>query len=140
MSKKIRASVILIKNNRVLVMNSKYSSGKTIFLLPGGGVEDYETIEDAAIREVKEETNLDIELVHFITYNQYLHKERGKDVLEVIFLGKIIGGEKETHLNDPSKGKHIFGIEWVTYEELCKKEFHPKKALENLKNFLGKNQ
>jgi len=37
MSKKIRASVILIKNEKVLVMNSKYSSGKTIFLLPREG-------------------------------------------------------------------------------------------------------
>src|SRR3989344_6960092 len=110
MTKKIRVSVVLIRDNKVLVVKSKYSSGKNFFLLPGGGVEDYENIDRAAIREVKEETNLDISLVKFLAYSQYLDEVKGKDILEIIFLGKIIQG-KETHLNDPSKSGHILNIE-----------------------------
>jgi ADP-ribose pyrophosphatase YjhB (NUDIX family) len=133
MNKKIRASVVLIKENKILIVKSIYSSKKIIFLLPGGGVEDYETIGDAAIREVKEETNLNIELVKFIMHTQYIHKGKEKDVIEMIFLGKIIQG-KETHLNDPSSGNHILNLEWVTYDELCKKEFYPKDFLKILEN------
>jgi ADP-ribose pyrophosphatase YjhB (NUDIX family) len=86
---------------------------------------------------VKEETNLDITLVKFVAYMQYIDEERDKDVLEIIFLGKIIQGE-ETHLNDPSTSKHIMNIEWMNYDDLCEKEFYPKDALEYLKSFLEK--
>jgi len=138
MTQKIRASAILIKNNKILVIKSKYSSEKIIYLLPGGRVEAYESIENAAIREVKEETDLDIKIIQFVAHSQYIDKERGKDVLEIIFLGRIVSGE-EIYINDPSDGNHILELEWTNYEDLCKKEFYPKKLLQDIKILLTEN-
>ncbi len=53
------ARAIIIENDQLLVMHrNKY--GSEYFTLVGGRVNDNETIEQALIREVKEETGLDV--------------------------------------------------------------------------------
>ena len=60
--KKVRKAVrtFLIKDNKVVVI--KYITGinKEFYDIPGGKLEDNETSVEAAIREFKEETNLEI--------------------------------------------------------------------------------
>ncbi len=56
-----RVSVIIIEGKKILLMH-RIKSGKDYFVLPGGGVENNENNVDALIREVKEETSLDIEV------------------------------------------------------------------------------
>ncbi len=136
MSKTIRASVIIPRGNKILVAKSRYSSGRETYLLPGGKVEDFEAVENAAIREVKEETDLDIQILKLVKVTDYIDKTKDKDVLEVIYLGKIKSRNKETHLNDPSKRGHVVGLTWMGYEELREKEFYPKEVLDFIKDIL----
>ena len=46
--------VILVKNNRIVLVRHWYAPG--VWTLPGGGIEPYESEEDAGKREVVEET------------------------------------------------------------------------------------
>ena len=57
----IRPSVVLVKGTKILLLKSRYSSGE-FYLLPGGGIEGFETVEETAIRETKEETGYDIKI------------------------------------------------------------------------------
>ncbi|GIN85786.1 ADP-ribose pyrophosphatase [Heyndrickxia sporothermodurans] len=57
--------------------------------LPGGLVEKGETFKDAVIREVKEETGIDIEVIKFCGVSQ----EVERFVCNMWWLGKPIGGE-----------------------------------------------
>ena len=133
MTKQIRPSVVLIKDEKVLLLKSKYSSGE-FYLLPGGSMEDFETIEETAIRETKEETNYNIKINNLLYLQEWIDKKRKKDVLYVIFLGGIIDGE-ETHLNDPCLEKgNIKGIEWVNIEKLGEIVFYPKDIVPLLKD------
>ncbi|MBH0229109.1 NUDIX hydrolase [Halobacillus yeomjeoni] len=59
---------------------------------PGGIVELGETIHDGIIREVKEETGIDIEVVKFCGI--YQNTEAG--VCATCWLAKAVGGEMET--------------------------------------------
>jgi len=59
---------------------------------PGGQVELGEPIKVAAIREVKEETGLDIEIMKFCGIFQNLNR----NVVVTLWLGKPIGGEMAT--------------------------------------------
>ncbi|HBK33917.1 TPA: DNA mismatch repair protein MutT [Candidatus Uhrbacteria bacterium] len=59
--KRIRAAAIIINNGNVLLMH-RISSGKEYHVFPGGGVERGETIEQAVLREVQEETSLEVKI------------------------------------------------------------------------------
>jgi len=73
---------------------------------PGGKVRKGETFEEAAIREVKEEVNLDIKIIKVV-------KKISKDdkIVAIVFLGKPLS--KKVIL---SKEHSDYG--WFTYEEL----------------------
>jgi ADP-ribose pyrophosphatase YjhB (NUDIX family) len=66
-----------------------------VWCLPGGGVEEGETLAEGAIREAKEETGLDVELTRLVgVYSRMgggLH-----DVHAVLYAAKPIGGELQT--------------------------------------------
>lgn len=59
---------------------------------PGGHVEDNETIEQSCIREVKEETGLDISNIHSPGYIEWYVKEENKRHLCIIFTTKNFKG------------------------------------------------
>ena len=56
----VGVGVIIEKNDTVLLMKRKGSIGENTWSFPGGKLEKFESIEDCAIREAKEETNLNI--------------------------------------------------------------------------------
>lgn len=54
--------IIIEKNGKIVLIKRKKEPFKDKWVLPGGHVEENETVEEAAIREAKEETSLDIKL------------------------------------------------------------------------------
>ena len=51
---------IVVENGRLLLLNQDTDSGRS-WSLPGGKLEDGETLAGALVREMKEETGLDVE-------------------------------------------------------------------------------
>lgn len=60
------AAIIENSQKEILAIDLAYKSG---FSLPGGGVNAGESLEQALIREVKEETNLDVKSYSYIGSN-----------------------------------------------------------------------
>ena len=58
----LTVDTIIINDDKVLLIKRLNNPYKDSWALPGGFVEYGECVEDAAIREAKEETNLDISL------------------------------------------------------------------------------
>ena len=57
------ATLICLKNDEILFVKRAFDPGKGQWSLPGGFLELGETLEQGAIRELKEETNLDGEVI-----------------------------------------------------------------------------
>lgn len=55
------ARAIILDINRILLIH-RFKKGREYYALPGGHIKTGELKEDTVIREVKEETNLDIEI------------------------------------------------------------------------------
>ncbi|HKR06421.1 MAG TPA: NUDIX hydrolase [Bacteroidia bacterium] len=86
-------SIILIKRG-----NDPY---KDMWALPGGLMDEGETIEETAVREAKEETGLDVKLTALIgVYSKPGRDPRGRTVT-ITYSAKAIGGIPEA--NDDAK-------------------------------------
>ena len=87
----VRVFIVDSQNRLLLVKHTVTDEDTEFWILPGGGLEENEYSWDAAIREVKEETNLDIKVVDLL----YTLEEKTKCGLRCTnyFLGEVTGGE-----------------------------------------------
>ena len=80
------------------------------WILPSGGVEDGESIAQAAIREIKEETGLDVELTRLVgVYSRLNNMSPGYMIL---FTAKPVGGEIRCQPGE------TIAVEWFAFDEI----------------------
>lgn len=88
----IAVIVAVIENGKVLLTKREDFE---VWCLPGGGVEDGESLAEGAIREAKEETGLDVELTRLV--GVYSRMGGGMhDVHAVLYAARPVGGELKT--------------------------------------------
>mgnify|MGYP002521737350 CR=1 FL=1 len=64
-------AAIIIKNNKIFITQRGYGEFKDYWEFPGGKIENGETKEEALIREIKEETNLDIKNIKLCAIKEW---------------------------------------------------------------------
>ena len=69
---RVRVNGLAYDGNSLLLLKHNIN-GTTLWAPPGGGIEFGESIEDALIREVKEETNLDIVPGKFLFFTEFIN-------------------------------------------------------------------
>jgi len=86
-------AVIACENDSIILIKRKKSPYNNSWALPGGFVEYGETVESAILREVKEETCLEIDLKEIVgVYSNPDRDPRGHTVT-ICYLAVITGGE-----------------------------------------------
>src|SRR5436190_23412523 len=88
--------VAVIDNGKVLLTKREDFE---VWCLPGGSVEEGESLAEAAIREAKEETGLDVELTRLVGVYSRLGGGMN-DVHAVLYAAKSIGGEIKLQPHD----------------------------------------
>jgi len=78
--------MILIENNSVLLVKRGREPFKGEWAIPGGRIEDDESAEECAIREMKEETGLDIKIVSLVG----IYSDPGRDPRGIIAAAYIV--------------------------------------------------
>ena len=106
------AGVILIENSEVLLVKRKFEPNKGGWTLPAGFVEMDEDISACAVRETKEETNLDVELTGIFQIYSAFDDPRAMVVL-VLFLARRTGPREDLACGDDAGDAGFFHIDDV---------------------------
>lgn len=116
------AAIVLNERNEILLIKGP----KRGWEMPGGIVEEGESLKDAAIRETKEESGIDIEVIKFCGVFQNV----SRCICNTLLLGRPVGGELTTTPESLEVGyfpveEALEMVTWNTFRqriELCLQE------------------
>lgn len=123
---RVAGYAVIVNDDSILLswFNGGSDPAHALWTLPGGGVEFHEGIEEATIREIKEETGYDAELVRPLTTHSFTEPCHGSATptpgtrpfkgVRVVYLARIVGGELGTLEVDGTTDK----AEWIPLSAL----------------------
>ena len=116
---RIRAGIVLIENNKVALIE-RHRASLNYFVFPGGGVDEGESPEQAAVREAMEELGVQVDIKQKVAEILLGQKSR-----QIYFLVEQVGGEfgtgageeyTDSDPSDPDEGIYI--PVWMPISEL----------------------
>jgi 8-oxo-dGTP diphosphatase len=114
-----RAGVVLIQEDKVALIE-RHRAGLDYFVFPGGGVDEGETTEQAAIRETMEELGVEVAIKQKVAEIQIGQKSK-----QIYFLVEQVGGmfgsgdgEEYTDSDPDDPGEGIYIPIWMSIDEL----------------------
>ncbi len=117
---RVRASGLVVQDDSILLVEAFEETQGLHYLLPGGAVQTGETIHEAARREIREETCVDVEVGPLVLVYEYArHHDRIPrelpPALTLVFACSLTGGE--AHMPDhPDTGQ--IGVRWIALDDL----------------------
>jgi len=128
---------VVIGSQGVLLVRRDKEPGKGLWSIPGGGVEVGETQTDAVIREVREETGIDCEVVEIIsTADVIMHDSDARVEFHYLlnhYLTRAVGGTIQKESPEAE-------VSWFNLDELPEDEIPPQiiKVIQDAQNLLKK--
>lgn len=88
MKPRVTAAVVLEHNSKFLLAERNKANYNGYWVFPGGGVNFGETLENAAVRELKEETNIDAEIIKALGPQELINVPGNYHSIVFFFLAK----------------------------------------------------
>ena len=122
------------ENHEFILIKRKNDPFKDCWALPGGFVDYGETTEDAAVREAKEETSIDVELERLFNVYSDPARDPRRHTVSIVYLAH--GNFDDAKADDDAKDIDIFSFDVLEEKKLA---FDHAKILSEIKEFLEKN-
>ncbi len=128
--------VILIdRSERILFLHAREpSSGSSFWVMPGGGLDEGESFEDAARRETLEETGIDVSVGQCVWFRRHRHEWNGRpaDQYERFFAARV--DAEEIEIRGKEMDSYIIGYRWWSLSDLIAsdEDFAPRRIAELL--------
>ena len=88
-----RVSVVIVNEKEEILLVQHRKGNRLYWVLPGGRIEYGESFEDCAVRELKEETNLDIKFGKVVFLSEAIAPDRSRHIINIYATGEVLGGE-----------------------------------------------
>ena len=112
----LAVSAAIIRGDKVLVVRRARNPALNLYTLPGGAVEAGEALTDAVIREVREETSLDIEPVALAGHREVIVRDKQgrieRHFVILCFAARYLRGE-------PVLNEELDDAHWLDPKELA---------------------
>lgn len=130
-SRCVLASLVIVEQEgRYLLIKESKEACRNKWFLPGGRAMPDESMIQAAVRESKEESGLDVELTGLLFLDQLIDSDPTKsgNRIRFVFLGKPIGGALKQ-----SEDEHSMCAGWFSEAEAARLELRSPFVLDILK-------
>jgi len=119
---RISAGVIAEHEGRVLLVRHVLPGRYDFWVAPGGGVKDEESYEEAAAREVREETGLNVSVGRLLYIEDLINPQCR--FVKFWFSAQLIGGTLDFS-HPEARAEHIAEAAWLRPEEFQGKVVFP---------------
>ena len=139
------SKAIIVKDGCVLLNRCRHWDGSIYYDLPGGGQHTYETIEQALIREVREETGYTVSVVRFAgmaeeIYASHLMREKYPEYTHRIlhlFTAELTDAPR---LEPAETDLYMEASVWMPLEKAEKQSINPKGLARVLRQIVEEEQ
>lgn len=132
MSREIRTSAkaVVIKDGSLLAIKLN-DENEEFYILPGGGQDSEEQLPQAAVREVKEETGINVKCGDLLFVIEGVHGEDFHRV-DLVFACEYLGFSESAELHGDN---NQIGYEWLDLFMLNKLPLYPSKLRRPIMNY-----
>lgn len=130
-----RISVVVLNRDGEILLVRHKKGNQRYWVLPGGRLEYGETFEECAVREVKEETGLEVEMERFLYLSEAIAPDRSRHIVNIFIKARVVGGTLK--LGDEPV---LAGVEFVRLEELAQMTLFPPVSDEIVESISGNSQ
>lgn len=137
MSKRICCRGIILEEDKVdLMYREKKVNGKILkyYTYPGGGLEENETLENCVKREVKEEFNIDVEVLQLLKTVEYKENITHYFACKKIKGALTLSGEEKQRSNK----ENYYEVRKVPLTEIDSIDLYEKELIEETKKIINK--
>jgi len=135
---RVSARALIIRDHTVLV--STYVDERGVWhVLPGGGQRRGETLHENLVREIREETSLDVEIGRLRWVREFISSRHPESLLdpsfhqvELTFECTITPGAEAYLGTEPDPGQT--GLDWLPMDSLTSVRFYPQTVASILAN------
>ncbi|MFD2044839.1 NUDIX hydrolase [Ornithinibacillus salinisoli] len=128
-----RTGVIVIDQDRVLLHRNEYDEH---WALPGGRVEMFESTEDTAVREMKEELDVEVVVDRLLWFTENFFQFEGEAFHEIAAYYHVSLRDSLYKGNEPFTGKEgdrVLIYQWFPISRLNEIELYPEFLRDGLK-------
>jgi len=128
---RLRASVILVNEFRRILVMQHIREHAVYWVLPGGGVDIGESVEDAGVREIREELGVDCDIERVVAVGELITPER--HVVDFYILGKLLSNDDFEIFHDEGIGE----VKWIDRDSIEGLELLPPDVKSLLIEIMG---
>lgn len=118
--KRDRSQSMVIRGNRILLVEHQLF-GRDFFNLPGGGIEENETPEQAALRELEEECQVKGTLVRPLTV-EYKPDLESRVFTFLVEIPEDAVAKAGIDPELPANEQSIIGVKWMRLDEIAERD------------------